>query len=464
MWNGDTSLPSHFHADSTPLLQRHPRSSTVTTTLLFIWTVFPWCDRASGQKPRDLRFYPADRLEVKRDADSPRGDMRFTLEFFLLLTHTAVTVFYCHADQFPPPINFWNEWLDPFTVMLSWTKPSSLPDDHEIFFFLKGDPEDKSTCVKGSLRNYRVSENFLTEENISKDWTYNIWTVKDCEHLHSSKPANTIISTWKPRAQLVKDFKCVVYSEVMKCSWIPVNRSLSLTLFYRFCGSLEESIKSLKTCDEPYIVGERSCCDLHLNYSVEDVCVLVETEAAMSTFIARLSVPPPKLTIREVGDYLTVSATPPEVGEKACWTYEVCHKPCSKTKVCQNTSIGEPTIKVPYDKNCLYEFQSKARMSKYCSRLNSNFSETVTHGVNKPPDLTLTAVSIAVPLILSICVILCCCSYRRRGVIFPVIPDPSAIFEEMMNGSKELKVTGSLYTPVPERIEACKISLESENS
>lgn len=48
-------------------------------------------------------------------------------------------------------------------------------------------------------------------------------------------------------------------------------------------GDSEECIKSLKQCDQPYSLGERNGCDLNIN-AIDNICILVETEAGMSTF------------------------------------------------------------------------------------------------------------------------------------------------------------------------------------
>lgn len=92
-----------------------------------------------------------------------------------------------------------------------------------------------------------------------------------------------------------------------------------------------------------------------------------------------------------------------------------------------------------------------------------------------------------------------CCgasACRHSAIFCPIIPDPSAIFKEMiMNGNKDLKVyfkyfkfkkktcllylltlsvstnpsvfqttLGNLYTPVPESIETCEVTPVTENS
>ena len=52
---------------------------------------------------------------------------------------------------------------------------------------------------------------------------------------------------------------------------------------------------------------------------------------------------------------------------------------------------------------------------------------------------------------------------RHINILCPIIPDPSAIFKEMMmNGNRDQR-PGNLYTPVPEPVEPCKVTLVTEN-
>uniref|UniRef100_A0A3Q3X2D7 Type I cytokine receptor cytokine-binding domain-containing protein n=1 Tax=Mola mola TaxID=94237 RepID=A0A3Q3X2D7_MOLML len=321
-----------------------------------------------------------------------------------------------------PPTNLIYKWLDAFTVKVSWVMPSNLPNHCDI----------KYLCLE-NLTNYKQS--FLTKDLDSEHWTVYIWTVSECnDRVNGSSPATINVYPHKPRGELVKDFKCVIYSNTLNCSWIPKNKSLNLTVSYRNCGRLEESINGLKKCDQLYSSAERNGCIMHVGKNHEDTCIVVETVAAMSTFKPKLVLPPPKLTIKEDSDRLILSITPPMSGSDICWIFNICY----------NITVKE--LSVSYNKRCLYEFQSKTLASPTC--------------VDEPPDRTLIVVAIAIPLILSICVILSCYCFRRHSnVFFPVIPDPSVIFKEMMmNGNKEHKTTtGSLYTPVPECIEPCKI-------
>ncbi|XP_076580648.1 interleukin-13 receptor subunit alpha-1-like [Chaetodon auriga] len=387
--------------------------------------------------------------------------MTFSRKFFAFLTYiTTMMVVYCKADRYPPPTGLTYVWLDNFTLTVSWKKPSGLPDDHEIAFLMKNTADNSEMCVTGS--NVKLS--ILTEDVRSDSWMYKVWTVsKSCNRSTESIPANLTIDTPRPRAEVVKDFKCFISSNELNCSWIPANRSLNLMLSYRTCGSLEED---LKKCDHPYSSGERNGCHLHFDTSPDSICILVETEAGMSTFKPALVVPPPQLNISEDDGHLKLSFTPQLIGDSECWIYNVCYTQCNTIRKCLNTINGETTMMVSYNKNCLYEFRSKVTTAKRCISVFSNFSDAQLYGKNELPDGTLTVVAIVIPIILSVCVFLSCYCFRRHSsIICPIIPDPSAIFKEMMmNGNKELKTTtGSLYTPVPELIEPCKITLVAEN-
>lgn len=52
----------------------------------------------------------------------------------------------------------------------------------------------------------------------------------------------------------------------------------------RMKGESEECIQSLKQFDQPYSLGERNGCDLNITIDIDYICILVETEAGMSTF------------------------------------------------------------------------------------------------------------------------------------------------------------------------------------
>ncbi|XP_069578893.1 interleukin-13 receptor subunit alpha-1-like [Brachyistius frenatus] len=401
--------------------------------------------------------------------------MTVTLEFFTFLYTAIITVVYCQADcPFPAPRNLSYRWMDPFTLKLSWfwEKPDNLPPGCEISYELNLENTDTHR-VGETLRteSRHFINNCLTEEMGSGQWEFNIQVVSSgsCHGWNSSRRENKIINT--PRAEVVKDFQCLLKSNETNCSWIPVDPSLNWTLSYRSCGTTAEDIRSTKECDRPYRSGKRCGCFLKVDAIAKDICVCVKTEAGLNTFKPKLVIPPPKLSIKESGDNLNLTWTTPDVGKYCTWKYMVCYKKCNEDKVCQtfqpimDTEEHGP-MRVPYDRSCLYEFQFNTTSGENCVPVFSNGGANATYGSNKLHDGTLTVVSIVIPVILSVCVILSCYCFRRhRAIICPNIPDPSAIFKEMMvNGNKEHKMaTGSLYTPVSEPVEPCKITLLTEN-
>lgn len=394
--------------------------------------------------------------------------MTFTRGLFAFLTYSAVIMApHCKADRPPPPTGLTYEWLDPFVVNVSWAKPVGLPDDAEVKYKIRVVKNGKEDVTCTTCRH--ITKTWLTEE-LDSDWMYNISTVGSliCDSVNESTPVSITIRSEKPRAELVKDFKCLADSKKRNCSWKSVNESLELKLSYRVCGHSKESIKPLRSCDQPYSSGTEKGC--YLNATVEDdICILVDSDAGMSTFKPELVIPSPKLHITEENNELKLSWTPPEFGKSCDWTYVISFSECNNAT--KNLSYTVPAKEEHMTHmnyaHCLYKFKSKVTTDKTCLKVSSDYGEVVTYGTNKPPDRTLTVVAIVIPVILFICVILSCYCFRRHSaIICPIVPDPSAIFKEMMmNGNKELKPpTGSLYTPMPEPIEPCNITLVTEST
>ncbi|XP_042368009.1 interleukin-13 receptor subunit alpha-1 [Plectropomus leopardus] len=387
--------------------------------------------------------------------------MNFTREFCVFLTCTAmIMVHCCKADDPPPPTGLSYQWLDPFTVNVSWQKPDGVPEGEVLYkyYLMKNAEVNSPVCTIWT----NFTDSLLTEETGSDSWTYQIWTVRSCDNSKKSSPASISIRAHKPRAEL-KDFKCVITSHHMNCSWSPGNQPFNLS--YRMCGRSEEQMKNLTVCDQPHSSGTRSGCYLKFDAVSNDVCMCVDTRAGRSTLKPKLVIHSPKLSVREEEDYLTLSWTYPEFGERWCWRYEVCHRQCNKPVECKNFTSEEESLKMAYDRRCRYEFRSRVTTADYCKDVSSDFGDVESYGTNEPPDQTMTVVSIVIPIILSVCIILSCYCFRRySSILCPIIPDPSAIFKEMMmNGNKELKPPGSLYTPVPEPVESCNITVP-ENS
>ncbi|KAI9538202.1 hypothetical protein NQZ68_017935 [Dissostichus eleginoides] len=405
------------------------------------------------------RIQGVDFLPEGIDAQTREDNMTSTRELYAFLTFTAMMmVYHCKADFPPPPTGLTFKWLDPFAVNVSWQDPSGLQNGEVMYkIHLKG-VEDKVKC----RTDKHFKDSYLTEQIGSDHWTYQVWTVVgNCTSTNESKKVDITINSPKTQVKL-KDTKCIIYTEGMNCSWNSTHQPFNFS--YRTCP--EETLKPLRVCDRPYSSAERSGCylkDYKFKERKFDVCIHVETEAGWSTFKPRFVIHPPKLIIKEGKDDLRLEWEHQSIG--VCeWNFTVCYTRCKKPEVCRS---GGPSVLIAYDKDCLYEFRSRTEtIGHYCHKVTSDFSDVVKYGSNKPPDQTLMVVAIVVPIILSVCIILSCYCFRKHSsILFPIIPDPSAIFKEMMiNGNKDHKTTGNLYTPVPEPIESCKVTVVAENS
>ncbi|KAM9425536.1 uncharacterized protein KZ484_010672 [Pholidichthys leucotaenia] len=395
---------------------------------------------------------------------------------FICTASIYLTLSCAAGHALPAPTNISYKWLDPFTFMLSfnWEKPSNLPHGCEIKYQLElVRPEKTHTSQTGeaiTLLNH-FSLGYLTEEMDSDHWEFNLRALgfgNSCKDRKSRK-VKIFVNTTKPRAKVVEDFKCVM-SEEMNCSWIPVDQSLKLNVSYRHCGESEEDLRILNACDHFYSSGKRNGCYLKGYNHQRDMCVLVETETGMSTFKPKLVADWPKLNITEKGDSLYLTWRRRGQGFGNCdLKYMLCYKECKHFKACLTITLskqdeGQRHMKIPFNEQCEYEFHYNVT-TVHCKKVESN-KRVETYGRNASPDRTLTVISVIVPLLLCACVILSCCCFRRySNIICPVIPDPSAIFKEMISGSKEPKTTqGNLYTPVPEPMDELKITTVMENS
>lgn len=381
---------------------------------------------------------------------------------FIFLTCAAMTlILQSRADC--PPTRLKHEWLDSFTVNVSWDKPAGLQGEVQYKYCPVKDCKDKGVTAT-TIRSFTAT--CLTEEWDSDGWTYRVWTdgSQVCNSSNESKRVDITFRNRKPKAKVVEDFRCVIHGNETDCTWTPVDPLLNLMLSYRICG---KDLRSLHQCSQFYSRGARTGCRLKVD-ARKEICILVETEAGMSTFRPKLEIPSPELSVTEEENQLRLVWKRPDTGKKCLWNYELCHTQCSRSRECNNLTFDEePSIKMPYDEMCRYEFQSRVRTEKYCPYISSDFCEVVTYGTNKPPDRTQTVIAVVITIILCICVLLSCyCLRRHSAILCPTIPDPSVIFKEMMmNGNKDLKPSpGNLYTPVPEPVESCRITPVNENN
>lgn len=386
--------------------------------------------------------------------------MTVTREFFVLFCATIITfALRCAAaHQLPEPVNLSYKWIDPFQVNVTWEwkKPHHLPKNCSTIFVVSLQTKDEPQNTLTTNKFY--TQEFYTEEFGSGQWNFTI-KKQACDGWTESKSTPITIKTRKPHAKVVEDFKCYIEPNKLNCSWTPVDPSVALNVSYRYCG--HDKMKQCSTSDR----GMRSC---HLDYDfLKVIAVCAETDAGLTTFKPRLVIPVPPLSIK-VEEDLLLQFDFPQVGSGCIWNYDVNYTECGERRPSRIFKLekNETTPKtIPYKESCRYEFNYTVKSVSYCPDIFADGSKTVHYGTNIPPDETLTVVAIILPIILCACVILSCYCVRRHSAIFcPVIPDPSTIFKEMMNGNRDLKPPGNLYLPVPEPIEKCSVALVSEGA
>lgn len=403
--------------------------------------------------------------------------MTVTHTFYAFLFTVTLLGFGCNAGFLPPVSGISYEWIDPFTARLSWTweRPESLPPGCDVRYELYWTDKDvpgQTDSVR--IKNRYYDNTYLTGETGSGQWEVIIGVVgdKSCDGWRSPKQRRTVV-TKKPKGQLVTDFKCMMEPSGMNCSWIPLDPHLNTTMSYRLCENTEENLQSLKRCGRGYSDGRRSGC--YLNFLSTDLCVVTETDSELKTFMPALVVPVPKMSITQAGRRLNLTWTTPDVGVNCGWNYQLCYKECGLTLPCQTVYLPtEPTeecpLQIDYSDWCLYEFVFSVKSSRYCPTIVSDSSGFMTHGVNKTPVqpmLSSIVTATVLSVLMAICLVVTCYCFRRHQAIFcPNIPDPSALLKDMMvSGNKDIKsATSHLYTPTPEAIEPCKLTLLTENN
>ncbi|KAM8882427.1 interleukin-13 receptor subunit alpha-1-like [Synchiropus picturatus] len=370
----------------------------------------------------------------------------------LLILAVTLPSLTCGVDQLLPPKNLSYTWLDSFTVEVSWQEHDPVEDCIVSYLFCSLEDE---RCYPTENSSFITS--CLTEE--SEQCTYSITTINKSCNLKSSLPVHVEVQPKESHAASLEDFKCVIAINKTNCSWIPESPDLKATLSYRICGESRELLNSTTECGEPYRGGQRNGCYLTGSIYIEDICMLLRTTQGSRTFRPRLVMEPPKFTVTEEGDQLRVTWMQPGVLETCDWKYHLHYSVCKKEQD-ERESHGSELLF--YNEACRYEFKSRITGLIHCRRYRSDFGDVLSYGSNKPPDQTSLVLAIMVPLALSICVLLLCtCLRRYRKILFPKIPDPSAIFKGLtMNHGSDLKGfrEGGLYAPASEQINICSVS------
>lgn len=362
------------------------------------------------------------------------GSLRFTV------TLCAVLISICPAhlhSSLPLPTKLKTNWTDDLTINVSWSweRPKNLSADCEVMFEVKRNESSQLRDIKTHFQETLLAESAAV-------WVYSVQAVNvsSCEGWTDSKAAVIRVEAPGPRAAL-PDVKCYLSNSDLNCSWVS-DQSSPVTLFYRNCDMTSEP---LKPCPKMYIDGGREGCHLTGGFLQSKLCMVAKRPKGISTFKARKVVRLPKMNISEEGTTLTLNFEPIVVSS-GCFFYNICYSVCDGPKQCKIWQDTPPTV--AYVKRCQYKFSYRVQTSEVCEHIDSDWSEEIIlHGST---DRTMTVVTVLIPIIVSACVILSCICFRRhKDIICPEVPDPSAIFKEMIN--KEIKP--NVYTPVQEPVE-----------
>lgn len=359
-------------------------------------------------------------------------------ELWSCVTLSSFLISICSA-HLSPPTDLKAEWIDNMTVKVSWKKPKNVPENCTILYQWTINSEPGRTTETHFLK-------VLLSESAAK-WTYSVQTVgtsPSCLDWTSSEVKN-VTEAPEPRV-VVRDFKCYLSTDDFICSWTR-GPSLPESLFYNFCGPNTKLIQ----CNITYKSERKGVCHLSGDFLQKELCMVAITPNGVSTFKAPKGLILPNMTIKEEESKLVLTWAPLAV-QIDCSIYNICYSGCGNDKICQDHNLLAGPLKIPYDKSCQYKFRYRAQTTApYCSEISSDWSEEMVHGFT---DWTVTVVAIVIPVFVSACVILSCICFRRnKHILCPDVPDPSTIFKEMINGSKEIKPNVSMYTPVQEHIE-----------
>ncbi|RVE60179.1 hypothetical protein OJAV_G00178320 [Oryzias javanicus] len=365
--------------------------------------------------------------------------------FFLLF---LTTLTYSNAaDHLPAPTQLQYKWLDPFILEVSWKNPPDLPRDCRPAYMVEELNEGRRRTQV--TENQTFSQFFLSEKMISSPLMLSV--AAECLDL-KSKAANITISPTKPHAELVKNFKCFE-DHPRECTWIPQNRSQNLRFLYRSCSRLEEP---LHTCVQQ---SEEHVCFMNQRDLKRDVCVVVESDTHMNTFKPEHAVHVPPLDVTADGNYLLLTWTPSDV--RNLWKFELWYKECDEPKT---ATFKESTVRIPYDPCCIYHFQYRVRCTGSEIFVSSSNSSVQTYGSGKCYNAAII-VAIVAPILLFLCVLLSCYCFRRhKDIICPIIPYPSNLLKELMNGTKDPGKPNTLLTTDQEVLDDVKVSLVTDRT
>ncbi|KAI1898546.1 hypothetical protein AGOR_G00073470 [Albula goreensis] len=400
-------------------------------------------------------------------------DLRLNVFLLALCCWMACASMPVEIGMLPPPREVSLTFRNDFCVTLAWRPPQNL---------------NRSTC---DLQYYiteafgqevgqytRTDTHFESCLDMERGVNYTIRTQpKNCGDMTDSK--DIVRGASPPKEKLVKDFECIYYtSGSMNCTWSPADQTTDLQLYYWY----KNMAQPLKPCGlYLYTGGLKTGCHLHgdfLNVTnlTTEVFFLINRTHGPSTLQNKFKRTtrdnmkpfPPKLNMKKKeGGMLELSCDPPSGFDPSLdyWDYTLRYR-TSKDSNWKEISPVRCTALVPYDHHFQYRVQVKAICKDICGTGASDWSQEECYGQDQASDWSFHLTLIAIPVVITICVILFLFFLKKlRVLILPQIPDPLKLFKELINSKEvstdagsnlmESKIWEKQKVYVPERPELC---------
>uniref|UniRef100_A0A3P8YZA7 Type I cytokine receptor cytokine-binding domain-containing protein n=1 Tax=Esox lucius TaxID=8010 RepID=A0A3P8YZA7_ESOLU len=336
----------------------------------------------------------------------------------------------------PQPLDLSLTWYNEFCVKLSWNAPRDLDASCEVKYMF--DVTRNGRLLASERKMKTEFERCLSLEG---DVHFSVQT--ECNKSSRSQP---VVYTIAAPTELVKNFYCFINSTVdMNCMWIAADQAPeNLHLYYSYAET-RTTVSNLSRCsDYLHREGKKTGCHIRGHFGALvflQVNGTVNGSSLRNTFevspLYNVKPAAPMVNITKEGTELNLSWDYPEIGATYCWDYILNYSKC-KEHLNKLIESKQPKANIPYDPRCQYRVQVKAVYSKDCGLGGSDWSKVAVYGEDEWSNIVI---AIAIPSSVFLLVILFfCCLMKHREKMFPKIPQPSLIFKDILNSSKEQKM------------------------
>ncbi|XP_038831946.1 interleukin-5 receptor subunit alpha-like [Salvelinus namaycush] len=352
--------------------------------------------------------------------------------------------------ELPSPRNVTFSWTNEICWELSWSLPENV-DSQRFKYHITQIGQKNKIMVRKETR---------LEKCYPLMGGVRFFIQTQCDH--SKRMSQTVVHTIPPPTELVKNFKCFLYSSnAMNCSWLLSNQvPEDLQLYYGF-----KNMSKVSECNEYLYNGnQRTGCHLRGDFHIPiffQVNGTLNGSSVRNTFEVNpqdhVQPIPLELKITEEGSNLNISWISPEIRHPHCWKYIINYTRC---KTPESKSLEEKTwIMVNYDPHCQYRVRIKPIFLHGCGIGEGDWTEEEIYGKdgNRDWHLHVAAIFISVMAVI-VSILVCFCIRKYKDKILPKVPKPTNLISDMFNNNNEMSVNENLYIPAQEEVD-CKITL-----